>query len=150
MCDADQPAREPVPDADQRAREPVPESVRALGAPAEIPARPGMLRRSYIGPADGVRELFLEELTFRHGAAIPLHQHPIVEAFVVLEGSLQFRLGDQTIEVGPERTVTIPPNTPHAVVNVQGRVARVLSAAPWDHSTFFREVTTYLEGEPRD
>jgi mannose-6-phosphate isomerase-like protein (cupin superfamily) len=80
----------------------------------------------------------------------PLHQHPIVEAFVVLEGSLQFRLGDQTIEVGPQRTVTIPPNTPHAVVNVRGRVARVLSAAPWDHSTFFREVTAYLEGEPRD
>jgi quercetin dioxygenase-like cupin family protein len=109
-----------------------------------------MLRRSYIGPADGVRELFVEELTFGHRAAIPLHQHPIVEAFVVLEGSLTFRLGDQTLVVGPENTVTIPPNTPHAVLNDEGAVARALSAAAWDHDTFFRDVTTYLEGEPRD
>jgi quercetin dioxygenase-like cupin family protein len=139
-----------VSDTDQIASTDQPEAVRALGEPAEIPARPGMLRRSYVGPADGVRELFVEELTFGHGAAIPLHQHPIVEAFVMLEGELTFRLGDQTLKVGPEHTVTIPPNTPHAVVNTEGRVARVLSAAPWDHSTFFREVTTYLEGEPRD
>ena len=139
MCDADHPA----PDAQ-------PEAVRSLGEPSDIPTRPGMLRRSYIGPADGVRELFVEELTFGKGAAIPLHQHPIVEAFVVLEGSLTFRLGDQTLVVGPENTVTIPPNTPHAVVNAEGRVARVLSAAAWDHATFFRDVTTYLEGTPRE
>jgi quercetin dioxygenase-like cupin family protein len=109
-----------------------------------------MLRRSFIGPADGVHELFLEELTFRQGAAIPLHHHPIVEVFVVLDGDLTIRLGDETLVVGPEQTVTIPPNTPHAVVNGQARVARALSAAPWDHATFFREVTTYLEGTPRD
>jgi quercetin dioxygenase-like cupin family protein len=109
-----------------------------------------MLRRSYVGPADGVRELFVEELTFGHRAAIPLHQHPIVESFVVLEGELTFRLGDETIVVGPQSSVTIPPNTPHAVVNTTTTPARTLSAAPWDHSTFFREATTYLEGEPRD
>ena len=124
--------------------------VRRHGEPAEIPTRPGMLRRSLIGPDDDVRELFLEELTFHRGAAIPLHLHPVVEIFVVLDGSLTFRLGDQTIVVGPDHTVTIPPNTPHAVVNAEGRVARALSAAPWNHSTFFREVTTYLEGSPRD
>jgi len=129
---------------------PTVEHVRWLGEPTEIPTRPGMFRRSFIGPDDGVSELFLEELTFRQGAAIPLHQHPIVELFVVLEGTLTFRLGDQTIQVGPERTVRIPPNTPHAVVNLEGRAARVLAAAPWDHATFFRDVTTYLEGEPRD
>ena len=126
------------------------QAVRWLGEPAEIPTRPGMYRRSFIGPDDGVRELFLEELTFHQGAAIPLHQHPIVEVFVVLAGSLTFRLGDQTLVVGPEHTVTIPPNTPHAVVNVEGQAARVLSAAAWDHATFFRDVTTYLEGKPRD
>lgn len=129
---------------------PAAEHVRWIGEATEIPARPGMFRRSYIGPSDGVREMFLEELTFNQGAAIPLHHHPIVEVFVMLEGSLTFRLGDETITVGPEHTVTIPPNTPHAVVNVEGRVARVLSAAAWDHSTFYRDVTTYLEGEPRD
>jgi quercetin dioxygenase-like cupin family protein len=140
---------QPAP-AGEATPSPAAQHVRWIGQPTEIPTRPGMFRRSYIGPDDGVRELFLEELTFKQGAAIPLHQHPIVELFVMLEGSLTFRLGDETIEVGPEHTVTIPPNTPHAVVNVQGRIARVLSAAAWDHSTFFRDVTTYLEGEPRD
>jgi quercetin dioxygenase-like cupin family protein len=142
-----------VSDSDQSAHADAPadvSAVRWLGEPSEIPTRPGMLRRSYIGPDDGVRELFLEELTFHKGAAIPLHQHPIVEVFVVLEGSLTFRLGEKTLVVGPDNTVTIPPNTPHAVLNADGRVARCLSAAPWDHSTFFREVTTYLEGTPRD
>ena len=109
-----------------------------------------MSRRSFIGPDDGVTELFLEELTFTQGAAIPLHQHPIVESFVVLDGELTFRLGDETLTVGPEHSVTIPPNTPHAVVNGEAKIARALSAAPWNHDTFFREVTTYLEGTPRE
>jgi quercetin dioxygenase-like cupin family protein len=144
------PSGAAVPDPLSAGSTPAAQHVRWIGQTTEIPARPGMFRRSYIGPDDGVRELFLEELTFNQGAAIPLHHHPIVEVFVMLEGSLTFRLGDETIAVGPEHTVTIPPNTPHAVVNVEGRVARVLSAAAWDHSTFFRDVTTYLEGEPRD
>jgi quercetin dioxygenase-like cupin family protein len=127
-----------------------PGPVRPVGAPLEIATRPGMSRRSFIGPDDGVTELFVEELTFKQGATIPLHQHPIVEAFVVLDGALTFRLGDETLTVEAEQTVTIPPNTPHAVVNGRAKIARAISAAPWNHDTFFREVTTYLEGTPRD
>jgi quercetin dioxygenase-like cupin family protein len=126
------------------------DAVRPLGDPLAIPTRPGMSRRSFIGPDDGVSELFVEELTFEQGAAIPLHQHPIVESFVVLVGELTFRLGDEILTVGPEHSVTIPPNTPHAVVNGEAQVARALTAAPWNHDTFFREVTSYLEGTPRD
>ena len=150
MSDADHPApADAAPDAqaEQAARA---SHIRWIGEPTEIPTRPGMFRRSFIGADDGVHELFLEELTFHQGAAIPLHHHPIVEVFVMLEGSLTFRLGDETLVVGPDHTVTIPPNTPHAVVNVEGRIARAFAAAPWDHRTFFRDVTTYLEGEPRD
>jgi quercetin dioxygenase-like cupin family protein len=150
VSDADRPDPAVVPATSESAPRAGTKAVRWIGEPTEVPTRPGMLRRSFIGPDDGVHELFLEELTFRQGAAIPLHQHPIVEVFVVLEGELTFRLGDQTLVVGPDRTVTIPPNTPHAVVNVDGRVAKAFSAAPWSHDTFFREVTTYLEGTPRD
>ncbi|MCC6174554.1 MAG: cupin domain-containing protein [Chloroflexi bacterium] len=125
-------------------------AVRALGQPTEIPTRPGMYRRRYVGPDDGVHELFVEELTFQHGAAIPLHHHPVVESFVVVDGSLTFRLGDETLDVEAERTVTIPPNTLHAVVNEHQNPARAICAAPWDHDTFYRAATTYLEGEPRD
>ncbi|MGE3268930.1 MAG: cupin domain-containing protein [Chloroflexota bacterium] len=150
MSDADQSASRDVAPGAQDERAARTNHVRWIGEAVEIPTRPGMFRRSFIGEDDGVSELFLEELTFHQGAAIPLHHHPIVEVFVMLEGELTFRLDDETITVGPNHTVTIPPNTPHAVINLDGRIARVFAAAPWDHRTFFRDVTTYLEGEPRD
>jgi quercetin dioxygenase-like cupin family protein len=123
---------------------------RELGEPRQIPTRPGMRRRSFVGPEDGVSELFIEELTFEAGAEIPLHHHPVVEAFVVLEGALTFRLGDETVVVEAERTVAIPPGTPHGVVNRGAETARALATSPWDHETFFKEATTYLEGRPRE
>jgi quercetin dioxygenase-like cupin family protein len=123
--------------------------MRKLGEPRPITTRPGMSRRAFVGPEDGVRELFVEELTFETGAEIPLHQHPIVEAFVVLEGTLTMRLGDETVTVEAEQTVAIPPSTPHALVNRAPSPARTLAVAPADHDTFFRDQTTYLEGQPR-
>lgn len=122
---------------------------RALGEPQPIPTRPGQRRRSLAGPADGVHELFIEELTFEPGAEIPLHEHPVVEVFVVLEGTLSVRLGDETADAGAEHTVAIPAGTPHALVNRGPDTARAIAAAPWDHDTFFKEATTYLEGVPR-
>ncbi len=123
---------------------------RDLGEPRPIPTRPGMSRRSFVGPDDGVRELFVEELTFEPGAQIPLHHHPIVEAFVVLDGALTVRVGQETVVVQADQTIAIPPGTPHAFVNDGESVARTLSAAPHDHSTFFTNATTYLEGTPRE
>ena len=123
---------------------------RKLGEPRAIPTRPGMTRRSFVGPEDGVGELFVEELRFEPGAAIPLHHHPVVEAFVVLDGALTVRLGEEVVVVEAEETVAIPSGTPHALTNGGSVPARALSAAPWDHDTFFANATTYLEGVPRE
>ena len=123
---------------------------RKLGEPRPIPRRPGQSRRPFVGPEDGVRELFVEELRLEPGAGIPLHQHPVVEAFVVLEGTLTVRLGEEVAVVAAEETVAIPPGTPHALANRGAEPARALGVAPWDHDTFFRDATTYLEGVPRD
>ena len=123
---------------------------RSLGEPSEVPTRPGMYVRNLVGPKDGVTELFVEEVTFHEGAAIPMHHHTVVEAWVVLDGALAIRLGDETITVEAGHTVTVPPGTPHGVLNGRAVVARALAVAPWDHETFFREATTYLEGRARD
>ena len=123
---------------------------RPLGEPTGVPTRPGMYVRSLVGPLDGVTELFVEEVTFHEGAAIPLHRHTVVEAWVVLDGALTIRLGEQTITVEAGHTITVPPGTPHGVLNGRALVARALAVAPWDHATFFREATTYLEGLARD
>ena len=123
---------------------------RSLGEHRAIPTRPGMARRPLVGPEDGVHDLFVEDLVFEPGVEIPLHHHPVVEAFVVLEGALSVRLGDDTTVVGAEHTVAVPPGVPHAIANRGTHRARALSAAPWDHDTFFRQATTYLAGTPRE
>ena len=123
---------------------------RPLGEPTVVPTRPGMYVRSLVGPLDGVSELFVEEVTFHEGAAIPLHRHTVVEAWVVLDGELTIRLGDDTLTVTAGHTISVPPGTAHGVLNGRALVARALAVAPWDHATFFREATTYLEGLARD
>ena len=124
-------------------------SPRALGQRRPIRTRPSQRRRSLVGPDDGVHDLFLEELHFDPGAEIPLHEHPVVEAFVVLEGALTVRLGDETVVAEAEHTVAIPPGTRHALANHGADTARAIAAAPWNHDTFFKDATTYLEGVPR-
>ena len=109
-----------------------------------------MFERALIGPEDGVTDLFVNEVTFTDGAEIPLHHHTVVEAWVVLDGALTFRLGDETLTVEGGHTVTVPPGVPHGVLNGRATVARALAAAPWDHASFFREATTYLEGQARE
>jgi len=123
---------------------------RVLSAPRPVPSRPGQRYRALVGSEDGVHELFVSEAVLEPGSGIPLHRHPIVEAFVVLEGTLTFRLGERTLEVGAERTVVIPAGVPHAIANRAAGAARTLTAAPWDHATFFRDASEYLEGVPRE
>jgi quercetin dioxygenase-like cupin family protein len=122
---------------------------RKLGDPRPVPNRPGQASRTLVGPEDGARELFVEEIRFEAGAEIPLHHHPIMEAFVVLEGALTVRLGEDLAQVQAEQTVAIPPGTAHALANRGTVAARALAVAPWDHDTFFSAATTYLEGVPR-
>src|SRR6266581_3068010 len=104
--------------------------------------RPGMRSRNLIGSEHGVRSLFVAELLMEHGSEIPLHTHPIEEVFVVAEGALTLRLGDETVVAEADTVVRIPPGVPHAVVNAAPDPARALAAAAWDRATFFRQATT--------
>ncbi len=108
-----------------------------------------MESRDLAGAGHGFTAIFLSEIRLAQAAEIPLHVHPIEEVFVVLEGSMTFRLGEETFEAGPNSTIRIPPNTPHGVRNGWPEPARAYTAAPWNNATFYTEVTTYLEGRPR-
>jgi quercetin dioxygenase-like cupin family protein len=48
------------------------------------------------------------------GTGPPPHSHPWDEAFFVLEGSVEFGLGEDSVEVGPGTLVHIPAGTTHA------------------------------------
>ena len=50
------------------------------------------------------------------GAVVPEHRHEHEQLGMVLRGSMRFRIGDETRELGPGETWTIPSNVPHGVV----------------------------------
>jgi len=57
------------------------------------------------------------------GSHVPEHRHENEQLGIVLSGSLTFRVGDESRELGPGGTWCIPPNVPHEVaVGSEGAV----------------------------
>ena len=110
----------------------------------ETPWRPNYRKWDLAGPKDGISSnLFLSAVGV--GAGAPLHFHEEDEIIVVLQGTLEVRLGDEVQLVGADHTVIVPPRVPHAFTAVGTDEARILgffpTPDPFDH-------TTYLEGSP--
>jgi quercetin dioxygenase-like cupin family protein len=108
-----------------------------------------MHTRTLIGADDGVESFFIDEFRLEEGAQVPLHTHPVEEAWVVTGGSLTLQVGDDTVHVEANSVIRIPPGVPHAVQNHGPSEVRAISGAPWNRRTFFSEGTTYISGEAR-
>jgi len=124
-------------------------SVHPIGPFQDVPNRPGRRSRDLAGSNHGFTSMFISETEMAPNTGLPLHTHPVEEAWVVTEGSLVVRVGNETVAAGPGSVVRVPPGVPHAVRNEGPAVARALTAAPWERATFFSKATTYLEGLPR-
>ncbi len=111
-----------------------------------VPNRPGRRSRDWAGSAHGFDSLFVTENEMDHGSEIPLHTHPVEEAWIILEGELLLRLGDEWVVVPSGAVARVPPGVPHAVRNDGLVLARAITAAPWARDTFFSHATTYIEG----
>jgi quercetin dioxygenase-like cupin family protein len=123
-------------------------SVHPIGPLEDVPNRPGRRSRGLAGSEHGFDSLFIVETEMDVGSSIPLHTHPIEEAWVVTDGQLVVRLGEDTVLVPSGCVVRVPPDVPHAVRNEGNSVARALTAASWDRASFYSKTTTYLEGVP--
>ena len=123
-------------------------SVYPLGPLEDVPNRPGRRSRNLVGSEHGFDSLFVAETEMDVGSHIPLHTHPVEEAWVVTAGQLVVRLGQETVVVPAGSVVRVPPEVPHAVRNEGSAVARALTAAPWNRASFYSTGTTYLEGVP--
>jgi quercetin dioxygenase-like cupin family protein len=123
-------------------------SVFPIGPLEDVPNRPGRRARNLVGSEHGFDSVFVAETEMDAGSSIPLHTHPIEEAWVVTEGELVVRLGDENVIVPSGSVVRVPPDVPHAVRNDGPSTARALTAAPWNRATFHTDATTYLEGVP--
>ena len=79
------------------------------------------------------------------GAGAPLHSHKDVdEIFIVLEGTLDLRLGDERRLVEADHTIAIPAGVPHAFTAVGPRPVRMFTFMPRHHA--IADATTYFEG----
>ena len=111
----------------------------------ETPWRPNYRKWDITTPGDGTTSSSLSQSIVGAGAGAPLHTHEADELIVVLEGTLDARLGDEVRRVGPDQTLVIPPNTPHSFTCVGPADARLITffpvSDPFNH-------TTYLEGTP--
>ena len=72
----------------------------------------------------------------------PLHVHPaFAEAFVVLAGSVRFRVGDDVVDAEPGAVVYVDGDAPHTFSNPTPEPARFLVAlAPAGFEQFFRDL----------
>jgi len=66
------------------------------------------------------------------GQGPKLHHHPYDETFIILEGHVLVRVGDETVEGGPGDIVIGPPGIPHGFTNLGPGRARLvcIHAAP--------------------
>ena len=76
------------------------------------------------GEAVGDRYALIEFL-FPNGASPPLHTHPQDESYIVLEGQLTIKAGQERFELRPGGSAAVPMGTPHTF-RVDSETARVL------------------------
>jgi mannose-6-phosphate isomerase-like protein (cupin superfamily) len=111
----------------------------------EIPWGPGYRNYVLAGEAEGV-SVSSSLGVLEQGAGAPLHFHEEVdEVIVVLDGTLDLRIGDQRFVVGKDQTISIPARTPHAFTAVGSEGARFIAFLPRQGAHL---ATRYLEGDP--
>lgn len=111
----------------------------------EIPWRPGYRNFVLAGEAQGVA-VSSSMAILEQGAGAPLHFHEEVdEVIVVIEGTLDVRIGNERLLVGKDQTISVPARTPHAFTVVSPEGARFIAFIPKQGAHI---ATRYLEGEP--
>jgi quercetin dioxygenase-like cupin family protein len=83
------------------------------------------------------KNLMLSYLEMDAGAEVPLHSHPHEQGGVLLSGTLELTIGDETRRVTPGSLFLIPANVAHRAVAVDGPVTvlDVFSPAREDYAS---------------
>ena len=92
---------------------------------------PGAVSQPVVSGALGAVSLTVTELTLSPGAEIPLHIHPgHEECMLVLEGTLEAVVGEESETVAAGTTVLAPEGVKHSLANRSASPARVLAIFP--------------------
>lgn len=113
-------------------------------AAPEVPWRPGYRHFSLAGKDQGI-DCVVSQAVVQAGAGAPLHFHATEdEVLIVLEGTLDVRLGDERRLVEAGHTVSIPAGMPHSFVAAGTSPAKFIGFLPKVGRTVF------LEGGPAE
>ena len=95
----------------------------------------GRESRRFVNKEAGAASLTVGELVMHTGSALRLHTHPTDEAIILMEGSIQMIVGDESHNGSPGDTLLAPPGTPHRLVNESGADAKLYTIFPTDNPT---------------
>lgn len=98
------------------------------------------ISRTFEGGSRGQSSVSFFLVHNQPGQGPELHHHPYDETFIVLEGHVLIRVGDETAEAGPGDIAVGPPGIPHGFTNLGPGRARLvcIHAAPAMQTTFVR------------
>lgn len=113
----------------------------------EIPWRPRYRTWEIASAELGATSCSLHLSLVEPGAGAPLHTHNTDELIVILDGTLEVRLGDLRQQVSADHTVVVPPMVPHGFTCVGQKAAHILGFFPVS-DPFSSHTTHYLEGGP--
>lgn len=90
-------------------------------------------------------EAMLARIVLRRGAVVPRHSHHNEQITYVLEGALQFTLGDgQVLTVRAGELLVIPANMPHAALALEDTLDLDVFAPP--RADWIAGTDAYLKG----
>src|ERR671924_1862449 len=112
-------------------------AAQTVSAPGELLHRPAQTGPAFWGPGDHYTFLvtgeesggayFAMEALVPPGGGPPPHIHTREdETFYLLEGSVEFRLGEDTVVAGPGDFVNVPRGTMHRFENTGSGTARII------------------------
>jgi quercetin dioxygenase-like cupin family protein len=110
----------------------------------EVPWRSGYRKWDIAGREQGVTSTFSIN-TAEPGAGAPLHAHSVDELIVIIEGTLEVRIDEETQVVGKGHTIVIPPGAEHGFKVVGQRTAELLVFFP-TLDPYSLQHTHYLKG----
>jgi quercetin dioxygenase-like cupin family protein len=118
------------------------------GRPLELPNNVGAVK---VGADETGGRYALVEFSMSPGpvAGPPAHTHPHTEAFYVLEGSMEFLVGDRRIRLEAGGCAVVPGGRVHTFANVGTGPARYLVLlSPAGYEGYFAELTALLRESP--
>ena len=99
-------------------------------------------------PTDALpQQVQLRGGNYAPGAGVPLHVHPGVEMAYIVSGTIEFRMGGQTIVKHAGDSNMVPRGMPHSAKNIGTATARIVSAFVVDKGAPLR-VPVGEDGKP--